>query len=203
MANPGIIPYNGETHYDLSIGTIERRLPVIRLNPVTWIASFVMLGDVALIEHCAELLCRKVSPDYDVIAVPEAKAIPLAHSMARLCGRADYCVMRKSVKSYMSGELSVPVDSITTGRRQRLYLDGADAERIKGRRVLLVDDVISTGGTLAACAGLIEAAGGRLHQAASALMEGEAWAGAVGSYGTRPAVHLAAIPVFVTPDGAA
>lgn len=206
MSISGTLPYNGEEYYELRIGDIERRLPVVRINPTTWIASFVMLGDVRLIEHCARLLIQRLEPGFEVVAVPEAKAIPLTHSIARLADGGyglPYCVFRKSHKSYMTGELSVPVNSITTAHEQRLYLDSADAQKLRGRRVLLIDDVVSTGSTLSACAELIRLAGGILYQTAAALLEGEARATDFCKNSLHPLVHLAAIPVFVAPQSAA
>jgi len=207
MQQTGMMPYNGEEYFDLKLGRISSRLPVVKINQTTWIASFVMLGDVRLIEHCAELILQKVRPGFDIVAVPEAKAIPLAHSVARLAGGSEhtiaYCVFRKSQKVYMSGGLSAPVTSITTAHQQRLYLDGTDAEKMRGARVLFIDDVISTGSTLAACAGLIRLAGGILHQTAAALLEGPAEPDELRAHAEFPLVHLAAIPVFYGPESAA
>ncbi|MBI5885527.1 MAG: adenine phosphoribosyltransferase [Deltaproteobacteria bacterium] len=207
MAHAGMMPYNGEEYFDLKLGNINRRLPLVKINRTTWIASFVMLGDVRLIEHCAELILQKVRPGFDIVAVPEAKAIPLAHSVARLAGGSEYnipyCVFRKSQKVYMQGELSAPVTSITTAHQQRLYLDSLDAGKMRGARVLFVDDVISTGSTLAACAGLVRLAGGLLHQTAAALIEGGAEPDKLRAHAQYTLVHLAAIPVFYGPESAA
>lgn len=207
MARSYMKPYNGEEWFDLNIGAMSRRLPVVRINQNTWIASFVMLGDVNLIEHCAGLILQKARSDFEIIAVPEAKAIPLAHSVARLAGggahNVSYCVFRKSQKVYMNGGFSAPVTSITTARQQRLYLDASDAEKMRGRRVLFIDDVISTGSTLAACAELINLAGGLMHQTAAVLLEGEAEPDELGARAKFPMVHLAAIPVFYGPQSVA
>lgn len=207
MSHTRMIPYNGEEYFDLRLGRLSRRLPIVKINQTTWIASFVMLGDVRLIEYCAELILQKAQADFDVIAVPEAKAIPLAHSVARLAGGSEqdvsYCVFRKSQKIYMSGEISAPVKSITTAHQQKLYLDSADAEKMRGRRVLFIDDVISTGSTLMACAGLVRLAGGILHQTAAVLIEGAAEPDELMAQARFPLVHLSTIPVFYSPEGAA
>ncbi len=186
--------------FELRIGTLKRVLPVVRINKTTSIASFVMLGDVELIERCAQMLSEKLSPGFDVIAVPEAKAIPLAHAIARLVGgekhRMRYCVMRKSKKAYFTDELSVKVKSITTADEQRLYLDAEGRKMLNGKKVCLIDDVVSTGGTFTACAELIRLSGGTLHQCAAVLVEGAAPSESFNLSASSPFVHLGTIPVW-------
>ena len=193
----GTVKYSGETHFDLSLTTLRRALPVVQVSDELWIASFVMLGDVELVEHAAALLAKKAAPGFDVIAVPEAKAIPLAHAMAKAAGCREYSVIRKSRKAYFTGDISVAVKSITTEAEQRLYLSEEDMGRIKGRRVCLIDDVVSTGGTLRSCVHLIEKAGGTVHQVVTVLLEGDADPVELGKCADHGLVHLGRIPLFV------
>lgn len=189
--------YVGQAFHQLKIGSLERRLPIVKIDKNTWIASFVMLGDVELVEHCASILVRKLKPGFDIIVVPEAKAVPLAHSIARKMSRPpdymDYCVIRKSRKAYFGETISVPVKSITTKKEQKLYLNREDAEEIRGKRICLIDDVISTGGTIRACSDLIKKAGGTVHQIATVLLEGDL---SVKKF-TGPLIYLGRIPVYV------
>ena len=193
----GTQKYSGETAFDLTLTTLTRELPVVPLSDELWIASFVMLGDVELIEHSAALLAKKAAPGFDLIAVPEAKAIPLAHAVAKATGCTEYSVIRKSRKVYFKNDISVPVKSITTDAEQRLYLCEEDIKRIKGRRVCLIDDVVSTGGTLRACVELIEKAGGTVHQVATALIEGDVDPVELGKCAEHGLVHLGHIPIFI------
>lgn len=202
MPRTGVIKYNGESVFDLELCGLRRPLPVVRISDSAWIASFVMLGDVELIERSAEAIASMLAPGFDVLVVPEAKAIPLAHAVARRVGRS-YCVIRKSRKAYFSGDISIPVDSITTQTTQRLYLDGSDVKRLCGAQVCLVDDVVSTGSTIAACAALLTKAGAHIHQIATVLLEGDAAPDAFAKYASNPLLHLAAIPLFVSDESAA
>ncbi len=202
MTRTGIIKYNGQSVFDLELCGLRRALPVVRISDTAWIASFVMLGDVELIERSADAMASLLAPGFDVIVVPEAKAIPLAHAVARRVGRS-YRVIRKSSKAYFSGEISMPVDSITTRSAQRLYLDGSDVKMLAGAKVCLVDDVVSTGSTIAASAALLTKAGAHIHQIATVLLEGDAAPDAFARYAPNPLVHLATIPLFVTHESAA
>lgn len=157
---PAIIKSN-EPFYHLSVAGCERDLAVCPLKDGLSIASFVILGDVELSVNCAAELLKRVPP-HDIMITAESKGIPLLHEMARQSGATEYLVARKSPKLYMSSFFSVEVQSITTERRQTLYLDGADAKLLEGKRVLIVDDVISTGESMKAVEALIEKAGGQL-----------------------------------------
>ena len=131
-------------YYTMKFGDLTRQLPICKVTETLYIAGFVMLGDAPLSEECARQLLLK-APEYDYILTAEAKGIVLAHEMARLHGDARYMVARKAPKLYMTGVFEVDVRSITTARQQKLYLDKADAAMMKGKRILIVDDVISTG----------------------------------------------------------
>ncbi len=159
--------------YEIDIAGLKRDLPLCRLNDELAIGAFVMFGDVELTVHCAaELL--KIAPDYDFIIAPEAKAIPLAYEMARQSGSNQYFVARKKAKAYMQGVFEVEVQSITTAGTQTLVLDQADADTIRGKRVIIVDDVISTGESLRAMEVLCEKAGAEVVGKMAVLAEGDA-----------------------------
>lgn len=191
------IAYKGQKLHKLKIGLLNRRLPIVKINKKTWIASFVMLGDVELIEYCAKKLTGKLKKDFDIIVVPEAKAIPLAHAIAKnINNNVRYCVIRKSRKAYFGRYISVPARSITTKNAQRLYLTEEDIKKIKGKMVCLIDDVISTGGTIEACVKLVKKAGGKVHQIASVLREGNPDLERLNKCADFPLVYLGSIPVY-------
>ncbi len=160
-------------HYTMNIAGIERHLPLCPLNEKLQIGAFVMFGDVELTVACAEALL-KIAPAYDVIITAESKGIPLAYEMARQRGGERYLLARKAPKLYMRDVLKCEVQSITTAAKQVLYLDGGDAEYMKGKRVLIVDDVISTGESLNALEALVKQAGGNIVGKMAVLAEGEA-----------------------------
>lgn len=159
--------------YEIDIAGLKRELPLCPLNDELSIGAFVIFGDVELTVHCAaELL--KIAPDYDYIIAPEAKAIPLAYEMARQSGENRYFVARKKAKAYMQGVFSVEVQSITTAGTQTLVIDAEDAAAINGKRVIIVDDVISTGESLRAMEVLCEKAGAEVVGKMAVLAEGDA-----------------------------
>ena len=159
--------------YEIDIAGLTRELPICPLNDELAIGAFVIFGDVELTVHCAaELL--KIAPEYDYIIAPEAKAIPLAYEMARQSGENRYFVARKKAKAYMQGVFSVEVQSITTAGAQTLVIDAEDAAAIKGKRVIIVDDVISTGESLRAMEVLCEKAGAEVVGKMAVLAEGDA-----------------------------
>ena len=162
-----------KTYYSLNVAGLVRELPLCPLNDKLSIGAFVIFGDVELTEACARELV-KIAPEHDVIVTAESKGIPLAYEMARRMGVNRYVLARKSQKLYMSDVFSVEVNSITTARKQTLYLDGADAEYLKGKRVLIVDDVISTGESLRAIETVVEKAGGNIVGRMAILAEGDA-----------------------------
>ena len=128
--------------YELTVAGVTRQLPIIQIAPDLAIASFVILGDCELVTAAAPLLAEKL-PEIDYIVTAEAKGIPLANEVSRLLGLPYYIVARKSIKPYMRTPLTDEVNSITTQKTQSLCLDGKDAMAIRGRRVAVLDDVIS------------------------------------------------------------
>lgn len=158
--------------YTLNVAGLTRELPICKLNDKIDIAAFVMFSDVELTVACAENLLKLCSA-FDVILTAESKGIPLAYEMARQSGK-PYVVARKSVKLYMSDPVAVKVKSITTENEQTLYLSQEKAEMISGKRVLIVDDVISTGESLIALEKLTSSANGNIVGKAAVLAEGDA-----------------------------
>lgn len=159
--------------YKMTIAGLERELVICPLNEKLSIAAFIMFSDVELTVACAEQLLKKCPNDFDVILTAESKGIPLAYEMARQSGK-PYVVARKSVKLYMTDPINVTVRSITTAQEQKLYLSSEKTEMISGKRVLLVDDVISTGESLTALEQLTASANGVISGKAAVLAEGDA-----------------------------
>jgi adenine phosphoribosyltransferase len=160
-------------YHNMKVAGLDRALPICPLNDDISIAGFVILGDAELtVATARELLAR--APEYDYIITAEAKGIPLAHEMARQHGDSKYLLARKAPKLYMADVIEFKVKSITTARQQVLYLDGADAALMKDKRILIVDDVISTGESLHALEELVKQAGGIICGRMAILAEGDA-----------------------------
>lgn len=160
-------------HYTMTIAGVERDLPICKVTDDLYIGAFVIFGDVELTVCTAKALLEK-APAYDYMISAEAKGIPLIHEMARQSGQNKYFLARKAPKLYMTGVFDVKVNSITTAKEQHLYLDTADAELMRGKRILIVDDVISTGESLAAIEKLVLQAGGIVAGRMAILAEGDA-----------------------------
>ena len=175
-------------YHTMTIAGLERNLPICRVTDDLYIAAFVIFGDVELTVACASALLKR-APQYDYMITAEAKGIPLIHEMARQSGQNKYFLARKGAKLYMRNVLDVAVHSITTAREQHLYLDGDDAAMMKGKRILIVDDVISTGESLTAIEKLVEAAGGTIAGRMAILAEGEAQS-------RGDIIYLEKLPVF-------
>ena len=178
--------------YKMNIAGCERHLPICPVNENLSIGAFVIFGDPELTTACAKALLDR-APAYDYLISAEAKGIPLVHEMARLAGNQKYMLARKSPKLYMTGVLEVSVRSITTAHEQKLFLDTADAELMRGKRILIVDDVISTGASLHAIEELVRAAGGNICGRLTVLAEGEA-------ADRDDLIYLEKLPLF-TPNG--
>ena len=178
--------------YRMKVAGLDRDLPICPVNENLYIAGFVIFGDQELTVACARELLKR-APEYDYIITAEAKGIPLAHEMARQAGDSKYILARKGPKLYMRDIFSVTVNSITTAKEQKLYLDGTDAALMQGKRILIVDDVISTGERLKALEALVEKAGGNIVGRMAILAEGDAQ--------VRPdLIYLEKLPLF-NPDG--
>ncbi len=158
--------------YKINIAGLERDLPICPVNDKLDIAAFVIFGDVEMTVRSATELLKKC-PDFDYIVSPEAKGIPLAYEMAKQSGK-PYFICRKGAKLYMKDPVSVHVRSITTDALQTVYLDGLEGEQMRGKKVLIVDDVISTGESLLAVIALIEKFDANIVGKAAILAEGDA-----------------------------
>ena len=178
--------------YTLHVAGLTRELTICKVNDHMDIAAFIMLGDAELTVAAATELLKKC-PDFDILLTAEAKGIPLAHEMARQAGNQKYILARKGPKLYMRDIVGVSVHSITTAKEQKLYLDGADAALMKGKKILIVDDVISTGESLHALEALVEKAGGIICGRMAILAEGDAQE-------RKDLIYLEKLPLF-HPDG--
>ena len=178
--------------YHMTIAGLERDLPVCKVSDSLYIGAFVIFGDQELTVAAARELLKK-APPYDYLITAEAKGIPLVHEMARQNGDKKYMLARKGPKLYMTGVFDVAVHSITTAKEQHLYLDTADAALMAGKRILIVDDVISTGESLSALEALVEKAGGNIVGRMAILAEGHA-------RNREDILYLEKLPLF-HPDG--
>ena len=179
-------------YYRMTVAGLERDLPICPVNDSLSIAGFVIFGDQELTVACAKALLEK-APAYDYILTAEAKGIPLGHEMARQTNAPKYFLARKAPKLYMTGVFESKVRSITTAKEQHLYLDGNDAKLMQGKRILIVDDVISTGESLRALEILVEKAGGTICGRMAILAEGDA-------QDREDLIYLEKLPLF-HPDG--
>jgi len=175
--------------YELHVAGLTRRLPKVKISDNLAIASFVMLGDTELVEQTAEELVKKLPVDeIEYLVCLEAKGIPLTHAIARRIG-VDYVTVRKSIKSYMENPLVEEVQSITTKGKQMLVLNGPDRQKITGKKVCVVDDVVSTGGSIKAVQRLLEKANAKVVCKAAVLLE-------EGGYEGKDLVYLEKLPIF-------
>jgi len=174
--------------YTLHVAGLTRELPIIKLSYDLSIASFVILGDTEIVKKTAPMIAKKL-PEVDFIVTAEAKGIPLAYEISKILNLDEYIVARKSVKAYMEEPIEVEVNSITTTNSQKLYLNNQDADKIKGKRVALIDDVISTGQSLKALERLVEKAGANVVAKAAILAEGDA-------KDRKDIIFLEALPTF-------
>lgn len=175
--------------YQLNIAGLTRELPVIPISEDLSIASFVLLGDNELAFQGAKALAEKIQVDFDYFLTAEAKGIPLVQCIAQEFGHSRYFVARKSIKSYMTNPLTTEVSSITTGKVQQLILDGNDAKDLKGKKIILIDDVISSGNSILSLKKLAEAAGATVVNQVALLAEGEA-------INRKDIIYLEELPLF-------
>lgn len=176
-------------YHEMKIAGLDRKLPICKLNDKISIAGFIMFGDAELTVATASELLKRV-PEFDIIVTAEAKGIPLAHELSRQSGK-KYLVCRKSAKLYMVNPVLVPVKTISTAADQSLILDEPDLLELKGKRVLIADDVISTGGALLALESLVEKAEGIVVAKATVLAEGDA-------ADRKDIIYLEKLPLFET-----
>ena len=176
--------------YPITVAGVRRQLPICKVTDDLYIGAFICFGDAELTVACARDLLQLIPrEDYDYLFTAEAKSIPLIHEMARQSGAKKYFIARKGPKAYMPDPIHVEDQSITTAGTQKLYLGRDDADLIRGKRILLIDDVISTGGSLKAMEALVEMAGGTVTGRIAVLAEG----GAADRADIR---YLAKLPLF-------
>lgn len=178
--------------YEINIEGLKRKLPLFAVDENLSIAAFIIFGDVEMTEVTAGALLKK-APEFHIIITAEAKSIPLIYEMTKQAGMNDYVIARKGRKVYMANTMSQKVDSITTRASQELFLGEADAAKLKGQKVLIVDDVISTGESIKSLEKLVEAAGGSIAGKMAILAEGDA-------VGRDDIIVLEHLPLF-NPDG--
>lgn len=178
--------------YPLQVAGLTRHLPLCRVTDDLYIGAFVIFGDVELTVNCARELLKR-APEYDVLITAESKGIPLGYEMARQSGNNRYLIARKAPKLYMRNVFTVEVNSITTDHKQVLCIDQEDADYMRGKRVLIVDDVISTGESLKAVETLVNQAGGNIVGRMAILAEGDATQ-------RDDIIYLEKLPLF-NPDG--
>lgn len=174
--------------YPLEVAGVKRMLPICKVNDDLYIAAFVIFGDVELTRACATELVNKL-PEHDVLITAEAKGIPLIYEMARQTGAKKYLIARKAPKLYMKNPHSVEVQSITTAKKQTLYIDKEDADYMHGKRVVIVDDVISTGESAMAVEKLVTESGGIVAGRMAILAEGDA-------ADRKDIIYLEKLPLF-------
>ena len=175
--------------YPMTIAGIKRELPLCKVADDFYIGAFIMFGDAEITVACAKELLARAPKEYDYLLTAEAKSIPLIHEMARQSGASEYFVARKGMKVYLTDPIHVQVRSITTQHDQDLYLSGADAAKMKGKKILIVDDVISTGESQHALEELVHQAGGEVAGRMAVLAEGDAQK-------REDIVYLEKLPVF-------
>lgn len=186
MAAPLIEPYRGQGTYTIDIAGAKRELPLIQVAPDTWIAYYYSMGDTEVIDRAAEVLAPKLE-SCEIFVTTETKGIPLTYAVAVRLGRKPYVVCRKEIRPFMIAPLTIGYKPITAKTEGELFLDGRDAQKMKGKRVGLIDDIISTGETFKAMEALVTEAGGSVAKKAVLLVEGEEY---------PDILHLGALPIF-------
>lgn len=187
---PHILPYRGQPTYDLELAGTVRTLPLIQVAPDTWIAYYYSLGDTEVIDRAARLLAPRLA-SCEIFVTTETKGIPLTHAVATYLGLKPYVVCRKGVRPFMLSPLVVRYKPITARTEEELYMDGRDAAKVRGRRVGVVDDIVSTGETLSAMDELVRQAGGEVVVRAALLLEGD---------DRQDVHHLGILPIFKMAD---
>uniref|UniRef100_A0A7C5LGP6 Adenine phosphoribosyltransferase n=1 Tax=Caldiarchaeum subterraneum TaxID=311458 RepID=A0A7C5LGP6_CALS0 len=183
-----VLKYDGRPYYDLVIRNFHRRLPLIQVSPDTWIAYFDSLGDREFIEHCARILAENLA-DCEVLVTSESKGIPLVHEIASILKHPRYIVCRKERKAFMKDPIAVKYKPITSSKELELVIDGRYVTYIKGKRVGIVDDIVSTKNTMEAMEKIVQMAGGIVTKKATVLVEGEHH---------KDVIYLGVLPIFKT-----
>ena len=184
-------------NYQTNIGGEQRSYPIVTLGDGVRGVYFFLPGDVALIERCAELLTSRIPCEsYDVIVTPEVGGLPLAHAMARLVSK-NYLVLRKSIKPYMEDPITVQINSITTPSKQILVLDKRDVEKVQMKKVMLLDEVISTGGTIDGMFRILSNFQAQITQITAIFLEGDQNQETLSKKYECPVEYLGHLPLYV------
>ncbi len=186
-----LLPFQGQVTYELEIAGVKRTLPLLQVAPDTWIAYYYSLGDTEVIDRAARALAPQME-SCEVLVTTETKGIPLAHAIATYLGLRPYVVCRKEIRPFMLSPYVVRYRPITAKTEQELYMDGRDARKLLGRRVGIVDDIVSTGETIRAMEELVVQAGGEVVKRAALLLEG---------YERDDIFHLGILPLFKLQEG--
>ncbi|MDJ0269675.1 MAG: adenine phosphoribosyltransferase [Aigarchaeota archaeon] len=181
-----VLEYDGREFYELSVRGFKRILPLIQVSEDIWIAYFDSLGDKEFIEHCARELAPHLK-DCDILLTSESKGIPLVHEIAGLLGHKQYVVCRKERKPFMHNPIAVTFKPITARKELELVIDGRYVERLRGKNVGIVDDIVSTRQTMEAMEKIVNQAGGRVAKKATVLIEGEHH---------KDVIYLGVLPIF-------
>jgi adenine phosphoribosyltransferase len=181
-----ILEYDGRPYYELVVRNFRRHLPLLQVAPDTWIAYFDSLGDREFIEHCASILAEELR-DCELLVTSESKGIPLVHEIAARLGHPRYIVCRKERKAFMKDPIAVKYKPITSAKELELVIDGRYVPYIQGRRVGIVDDIVSTKNTMEAMEKIVQMAGGKVVKKATVLVEGEHH---------RDVIYLGVLPIF-------
>ncbi len=185
------IKYTGQEYYDIDLAGRTERLLIAPVTPTLHIAGFVLLGNTELTNYCAKVLGDKVKDlDFDYIVCPEAKTLPLAQSLCTYLGEREFVVFRKGVKAYMTAPIITEVKSITTNAVQTMVVDGTDADKIKGKKVLILDDVVSTGGTFKAMESVLNDLGCEIVGYSAVLREGT-------DFSTEKLYYIQDLPLWI------
>ncbi|MCS7110487.1 MAG: phosphoribosyltransferase family protein [Candidatus Caldarchaeum sp.] len=181
-----VLEYDGRPSYELVVRNFRRNLPLIQVSEDTWIAYFDSLGDREFIAHCAKILADYLR-DCEILVTSESKGIPLVHEIASLLGHPRYIVCRKERKAFMKDPIAVNFKPITSAKELELVIDGRYIPYIRGKRVGIVDDIVSTKNTMEAMEKIVTLAGGVVAKKATVLVEGEHY---------KDVFYLGVLPIF-------
>lgn len=181
-----VLKYEGQEYYELEVRGFRRKLPLVQVSPDTWIAYFDSLGDKEFIDHCAKELYKHLLT-CDVLMTTESKGIALVHELANMLNHKFYVVCRKEIKPFMHDPIFVSYKPITSSKELVLCIDGRYKEKIAGKRVGIIDDIVSTGETLSAMERIVTRAGGTVEKKAAILLEGSE---------RNDVVYLGILPIF-------
>lgn len=185
-----MIKYTGQTYYEIDLAGRKEKLYLAEVAPNVHIAVFLLFGNTELTNYCAGVLAEKLKDvDFDYIVCPEAKTLPLVQSLCTILDNQEFIVFRKGPKAYMNNPISTDVKAITSSVEQTMTVDGRDADKLRGKKILIIDDVISTGSTMQAVETLLSQIDANIIGYASILKEGDDF--------KKEAIYIADLPLFI------